>query len=43
MGAMGSVAYMYDNLCIISFKGLTEDETLEALINGEVDAEIEVE
>ena len=34
---------MYDNLCIISFKGLTEDETLEALITGEVDAEIEVE
>ena len=29
MGAMGSVAYMYDNLCVISFKGLTEDETLE--------------
>ena len=34
---------MYDNLCIISFKGLTEDGVLEALINGEVDAEIEVE
>ena len=34
---------MYDNLCVLSFKGLTEDETLEALINGEVDAEIEVE
>ena len=43
LGAAGSVSYMYDNLCIISFKGLTEDETLEALINGEVDAEIEVE
>lgn len=43
LGASGSVSYMYDNLCIISFKGLTEDETLEALINGEVDAEIEVE
>ena len=43
LGAAGSVSYMYDNLCVISFKGLTEDETLEALINGEVDAEIEVE
>lgn len=43
LGAAGSVSYMYDNLCIISFKGLTEDETIEALINGEVDAEIEVE
>jgi transcriptional/translational regulatory protein YebC/TACO1 len=35
---------MYDNLCIISFKGLTEEETLEALINGEVDvSDIEVD
>jgi transcriptional/translational regulatory protein YebC/TACO1 len=38
LGVTGSVSYMYDNLCIISFKGLTEEETLEALINGEVDA-----
>lgn len=43
LGASGSVSYMYDNLCVISFKGLTEDETIEALINGDVDAEIEVE
>jgi YebC/PmpR family DNA-binding regulatory protein len=43
LGAAGSVSYMYDDLCVLSFKGLTEDETLEALINGEVDAEIEVE
>ena len=43
LGVSGSVSYMYDNLCVLSFKGLTEDETLEALINGEVDAEIEVE
>ena len=43
LGVSGSVSYMYDNLCILSFKGLTEDETLEALINGEVDAEIEKE
>ena len=43
LGASGSVSYMYDNLCIISFKGLTEDEVIEALINGDVDAEIEVE
>lgn len=43
LGAAGSVSYMYDNLCVLSFKGLTEDETIEALINGEVDAEIEIE
>jgi len=43
LGASGAVSYMYDNLCVVGFKGLTEDETLEALINGEVDAEIESE
>ena len=43
MGAMGSVAFMYDNLSVVSFKGLTEDETLEALIDGGVDADIEVQ
>ena len=43
LGAAGAVSYMYDNLCVISFRGLTEDETLEALINGEVDAEIELD
>ena len=41
MGAMGSVAFMYDNLCIVSFKGLSEEETLEALIEAGVDADIE--
>ncbi len=44
LGVLGSVSYMYDNLCVLSFKGLTEEETLEALINGEVDIkDIEVE
>ena len=38
--AFGSVS-LYDNLCIVRFKGLTEDETLEALLNALVDAEIE--
>lgn len=41
LGASGSVSYMYDNLCIVRFKGLTEDETLEALLNALVDAEVE--
>ena len=43
MGAMGSVAFMYDNLSVVSFKGLTEDETLEALIEAGVDADIELQ
>ena len=43
LGTSGSVSYLYDNLCVISFSGLTEDETIEALLNGEVDADIEVE
>ncbi|MBQ9011372.1 MAG: YebC/PmpR family DNA-binding transcriptional regulator, partial [Bacilli bacterium] len=44
MGAQGSVNYMYDHLAIISFKGLSEDETLEALIESGVDvSDIETE
>jgi len=37
MGAIGSVSYMYENLSIVSFKGLTEEETLNALIENDVD------
>ena len=37
MGAMGSVSYMYDNLCVVGFEGLTEEEVMDALINAEVD------
>ena len=36
MGAMGSVAYMYDNLSVVGFKGLSLDEAMEALINADV-------
>lgn len=44
MGAQGSVSYMYDTLSVVSFKGLTEDETLEAMIEAGVDVEdIELE
>lgn len=39
LGAMGSVSYMYDNLSVVSFKGLDEEATLEALINAGVDVE----
>lgn len=37
MGAQGSVSYMYDNLCVVSFKGLSEEETLELLIENGID------
>lgn len=36
MGAMGSVAYMYDNLSVVGFKNLSLDEAMEALINADV-------
>ena len=39
MGSMGSVSFNYDNLCIIGFKGLTEEETLELLIENGIDVE----
>ena len=37
MGAMGSVAYMYDNLCTVGFKGLTDEQIMDALIENEID------
>ena len=37
MGAMGSVAFMYDNYAIVGFKGLTEEQAMEALIEADVD------
>lgn len=44
MGAQGSVSYMYDHLCIVSFGGLTEEEVLNALIENDIDiVDIEVE
>ncbi len=44
MGVNGSVSHMYDNLGIIEAKNITEDEAMEALIEGDVDAkDIEVE
>ena len=36
-GAMGSVSYMYDNVCVVSFRGLTEEETLDAMIENGID------
>lgn len=37
LGAQGSVSYMYDHLCIVSFKGLSDEETLELLIEEGID------
>ena len=37
MGSMGSVSYMYDNVCVVSVKGLTEEETLDAMIENDID------
>jgi YebC/PmpR family DNA-binding regulatory protein len=44
MGAIGSVTFNYDHLCIVSFKGLNEEETMDALIENEADfVDMEVE
>lgn len=44
MGVTGSVAYMYEHLGILRFKGLTEDQVLETLINANVEVDdIEVD
>lgn len=37
MGGMGSVSYMYDNLCTVGFSGLTEDEVMDSLIENGID------
>ena len=37
MGAIGSVAYLYDHLCVVGFKGLNEEEALEQMIMADID------
>ena len=37
MGAMGSVLFNYDHVCVVGFKGLTDEETMELLIENDVD------
>lgn len=37
LGAMGSVSYLYENLCVVGFKGFDEEETLDALIEAGID------
>ena len=44
MGSMGSVSYMYDNVCVVSFKGMTEEEVLDVMIENGVDvSDVELE
>lgn len=37
MGNMGSVSYNYDNLCIVSFKGLDMEKTLNIMIENDIE------
>lgn len=37
MGGVNSVSYMYDNLCIVGFRGLSLEETMDVLIGNDVD------
>ena len=37
LGNVGSVSYNYDNLCVVSFKGLSLEDTLNALIDNDID------
>lgn len=44
MGAQGSVLFNYDHLAIVSFKGLDEEQTMDTLIENDVDVDdIELE
>lgn len=39
IGVQGSVSFNYDNFCILGFKGLTEEEVMDAIINADLDIE----
>ena len=39
IGVQGSVSFNYDNLCIIGFKGLSEEEAMDAIIEADLDIE----
>ena len=34
---MNSVSYMYDNICVVGFKGLSEEDAMDALIEAGLD------
>ena len=37
IGVQGSVSFNYDNLCIIGFKGISEEEAMDAIIEASLD------
>ena len=37
LGAMGSVMYNYDHLCVVGFKGLDEEQVMDALIEAGIE------
>lgn len=37
MGSIGSVAFNYDNLCIVGFKGISEEEAMDIMIENDID------
>ena len=44
LGAMGSVSYMYDNLCIVGFKGLNEEQVMDTMIENDIDvSDVEID
>lgn len=44
MGVEGSVSFNYDHLCVISFKGMTEEEALEATLESGIEIiDLEIE
>lgn len=44
LGVSGSVSYMYDNLSVVRFKGLTEEQVIDAMIMNDIEVDdIEVE
>lgn len=44
VGSMGSVSYMYDHICVVSFKGTDEESVLDTLLNAGIEVvDIEVE
>ena len=44
IAGQGAISYMYENLCVLGFKGHTEEEIMDTLFNADVDVnDIEVE
>ncbi len=44
IAGQGSVSYMYENLCVLGFKGHSEEEVMDTLFNADVDVnDIEVD